>query len=305
MVSPDEWQQVQSRGGAVDLSRSVKLRLSGPDALRYLNGQVTNDIRRLTSGGDAMPACLCNHKGKLEAFVMISRTAEGTFLITADESLGDFLPLRLEKYLIADDALLEDVTNDYTLIHTWGEAAAPFREQTGVESLAFPANRFGEAGLDFWLPARSAAPELPFTPARTLETLRIDRGIPAWEPDLSAGILPPEAGLDTFAIDYHKGCYTGQEVISRIRSVGKVNRLLLPFIAAGGASLEAGWELSTLNAGGQPVAVGHLTSAAWHPTLQTGIALGYLKRGAPGILHAGPPGAPPVAVVESRKTLDD
>ena len=305
MITAEEWAQLERHGGIIDLSRSVKLRLSGPDALRYLNGQVTNDVRRLGKDVESMPACLCNHKGKLEAFVIISRDTAGAFYITADEALREFLPLRLEKYLIADDAKLEDLSDAFDLVHAWGEAAASRSScQTGSPG-AFAANRLRSRGIDIWFPA-SEAPDMHFVSTKTLETLRIDRGIPAWVPELSQGILPPEARLDADAIDYYKGCYTGQEVISRIRSVGKVNRLLVSLAAKDGRKLEAGWELCSTNESGASVSVGSITSAAWHPALQTGIALGFVKRSAAdGELLAGPPDAGPSATVEIRKTLDD
>ena len=306
MITANEWAHLERHGGIVDLSRLVKLRLSGPDALRYLNGQVTNDVRRLGQGVDSMPACLCNHKGKLEAFVMINRDAVGTFYISADEALRDFLPLRMEKYLIADDAVLEDVTEAFSLVHAWGEAAAQLvRPHQGESPGSLSANRLRAPGVDVWLPVGGNR-AFDFVREEALETLRIDRGIPAWVPELSGGILPPEARLDSSAIDYYKGCYTGQEVISRIRSVGKVNRLLVSLAAGGGEKLQAGWELFATGEEGVPASAGNITSAAWHPVLQTGIALGFVKRGAAdGQLRAGPPGAAPAITVEIRKTLDD
>ncbi len=58
---------------------------------------------------------------------------------------------------------------------------------------------------------------------------RIGRGIPKWGAEITEGMLPPEAGLDATDISYSKGCYIGQEVISRIKSAGKVNRRLVKF----------------------------------------------------------------------------
>lgn len=314
MLTSEEWGQFEASGGAMDLSRAVKLRLSGPDALRYLNGQVTNDVRRLAAG-ESMPACLCNHKGRLEALIVVSRDASGAFYISADEALREFLPLRMEKYLIADDASLEDVTAQFSLIHCFGPSCVnpvspPLHADS--ETLRFSATRMGTPGVDLWV--RASAREAPvaaagcdgITSPEAIETLRIDRGIPSWEPELSQGILPPEARLDESAIDYHKGCYTGQEVISRIRSVGQVNKKLQRLIVVGGGTVEPGWQLATEEDDGTTVPAGSITSAAWHPALNAGIALGYVKRGArTRRLLAGPAGGAPVTEVEIRKTLDD
>jgi len=289
--------QSPRNAGTLNLSAHVKLLLSGPDALRYLNGQVSNDVRQLAPG-ESQQACVCTHKGKLEALVMMSRAGENVFFISAEPALRDFLPVRMEKYLIADDAVLEEVTEKFALVHSFGEAAAP---QGGT---VFTASRMGVPGVDVWLPRGDAA-GLTFTDAAAVELLRIEHGIPAWEPELE-GILPPEARLEAVAIDYHKGCYTGQEVISRLRSVGQVNRRLERLAAESGARLEPGWLLFAAAEDGTRTAAGNVTSAAWHPVLEKCIALGYVKRSAAGAkLVAAPDADAPGVAVEIRKTLDD
>lgn len=294
-VTAEDWHRLEANGGMIDLSRGVKLRLTGPDALRYLNGQVSNDVRRIADGA-TMPACICTHKGKLEAFLQIARSGD-RFLITADEALRDFLPLRLEKYLIADDAVLSDVTDEYDLVHVFGPHAAP-------AGLASAAQRIRLPGSDVWMP-RGAAQSLAFTAPAIIEILRIDGGIPAWDSELAGGILPPEARLDESAIDYHKGCYTGQEVISRLRSVGQVNRKLERLTVPGG-TVEPGWLIVSRQEDDTLTNAGSITSAAWHPVRHEGIALGFVKRSSAGMpLLAMPPGGEPAGAVEIRKTLDD
>jgi tRNA-modifying protein YgfZ len=244
-ATPEDMTRLEQTGGLADLSTTVKLRLTGPDAERYLNGQVSQDVRKIPAGAAAW-ACVCTHKGKLEALVLIARTADG-FLISADAALAETLPARLEKYLIADDAVLEDVTEEFALVHGFGAPPLP-------DGIAFTVDRWGTPGTDVWLPRGTGKPA-EFSPAEALETLRIARGIPAWGPELSGDILPPEARLEERCVDYYKGCYTGQEVISRLRSVGKVNRLLHRLRAPAGVRLEAGWEIFS---GAEPA--GHITS---------------------------------------------
>jgi tRNA-modifying protein YgfZ len=272
MQEADAFTRLCTDGGLLDLTADVKLRLSGPDAERYLNGQVSQDVRRIPAGG-TLPACVCTHKGKLEALVYIARAADA-FFVSASAALRDFLPLRMEKYLIADDAVIEDVTDDFALIHALAPMPAP-------DGMIFAAARLGTAGTDVWLPRPEAA-QLSFSPAEAVETLRIARGIPSWEHELAAGILPPEARLEAACIDYHKGCYTGQEVISRMKTAAKVNRLLHQLTAE--SRMEPGWEVS-----GPEGAAGIITSAAWHPVEQRGMALAYLKRSTESCpLTAGP-----------------
>ena len=112
-----------------------------------------------------------------------------------------------------------------------------------------------------------------------LETLRVEAGVPRWGRELGEDTLPPEAGLDRTHIDYHKGCYIGQEIISRLKSVGHVNRQLSGFVVEDREPLQAGWRLYA--AGDESREVGVLTSAAWSFALDRPIALGYLKRGSP------------------------
>jgi folate-binding protein YgfZ len=117
-----------------------------------------------------------------------------------------------------------------------------------------------------------------FTPLddQLSETLRIEAGVPRWGAELDENTLPNEAGLDRDAIDYHKGCYVGQEVISRIKSVGHVNRSLRGFVSD--SPLAAGMQLFESNEAAEK-SVGHLTSAVWSFGLEKWAALGYLKRG--------------------------
>jgi folate-binding Fe-S cluster repair protein YgfZ len=201
-MTRDEWNELERRGGIIDLSRSVKLRLGGPDARRYLNGQVSNDVRQLGQDGDSLAACVCTHKGKLEAFVHISCDATGAFYLSADGALRESLPRRLEKYLISDDALLEEISDEWSLVHGWGEAAAGLREKYSNAdnrgALVFSANRLRAPGVDLWLPAGAAATDgMTFVSNDNLETVRIDRAIPAWGRELTEDILPPEARLDS------------------------------------------------------------------------------------------------------------
>jgi folate-binding protein YgfZ len=111
-----------------------------------------------------------------------------------------------------------------------------------------------------------------------LDNLRVEAGIPKWGAELNENTLPPEAGLDRTHIDYHKGCYIGQEVISRLKSIGHVNRRLVGFVSNSGAQLEAGWEIYPSAPNDSPPAAGTLTSAAWSFALEKPVALGYLRR---------------------------
>jgi folate-binding protein YgfZ len=132
---------------------------------------------------------------------------------------------------------------------------------------------------------------LPVLSEPLLELIRIEHGVPRWGRELDEGTLPPEAGLDRTHIDFHKGCYIGQEVISRLKSVGHVNRELRGFVSTDGVPLAAG---SRIFSAADPARdLGRLTSAAFSFALDRHIALGYLRRDAAGgEFLAAVPGAP-------------
>jgi folate-binding protein YgfZ len=285
------YEEFRARGGIVDLSDRLKLVLSGADRVRYLNGQVTSNVQKLAAGA-AQPACVTTAKGRLCAEIFITASLEALHL-DADPLLRDTLPARLERYIISDDATLADVTDEHRLFHLLPAPAeiGAFRE---IAITAARVNRFGKPGLDLLLtPARAVELWPQLAAAHVVldeslcELLRIEAGIPRWGRELGEDTLPPEAGLDRTHIDYHKGCYIGQEVISRIKSVGHVNRQLTGFVSANGAPLAAGAMLFTPSDAAR--AVGVLTSAAFSFALEKPIALGYLKRGTPtGELLARP-----------------
>src|SRR5437764_9141622 len=128
-----------------DLSARVKLRLSGTDAFRFLNGQITNNLAK-ASATSAIQASILNAKGKFAAHVFISKASDTAFLLDADPGLRDELPARLDRYIIADDVQIEDVTEKLSMFHLMTEspaiAAGPMQTVTS--------NRFGSIGSDLW-----------------------------------------------------------------------------------------------------------------------------------------------------------
>ncbi|HEV7405662.1 MAG TPA: glycine cleavage T C-terminal barrel domain-containing protein [Chthoniobacteraceae bacterium] len=316
-MSAEAYQHFRAHGGVFDLSRRTKLRLTGADRIRYLNGQVTANVTKLGAEA-ALPACVTTAKGKLSAEVCIAAGAGDSILVDADEVLRESLPARLERYIVADDVTLEDVTDTYALFHfllppSADEAFAAAMPQVPVATVR-RAHRYGRPGWDMWLEHKAGATgffgisEQPNGPRQLppdlAESIRIEAGIPRWGYELREDTLPPEAGLDGTHVDYAKGCYIGQEVISRIKSVGHVNRRLTGFLSTGGEPLQAGW--SVFAPGDSVKPIGELTSAAWSFALAKPVALGYLRRGSPsGALLARPAegGPPPVEVTPAELPL--
>lgn len=280
----EEYRHWREYGGIFDLSARAKLRITGQDRVRYLNGQVTANITRL--GADrALPACVTTAKGKLSAEIFSIATADA-LLIDAEAELRESLAQRLERYIVADDVTLEDVTEVYGLLHFIGAEPTLFLPAASSTAVIRESARLGARGRDVWLPREECSAVLHTLPkgnvphllsAELAEVVRLEAGVPRWGREFTEETLPPEAGLDRTHIDYAKGCYIGQEVISRLKSVGHVNRQLTGFVALSGEGLEAGWQIYTPE--NESKSVGNLTSAGWSFALAKPVALGYLRRG--------------------------
>ena len=247
--------------GFFEVQGRARFQLSGPDATRYLNGQVSIDITRLQPL-IARPACLLTAKGKLCALLQIWRDGDHLF-IECDESLAETVQTRLERYLIADDARLEPLPMPPVLNHIFGiEAPAG----------ALRINRTGLPGFD----ASEKNASLSASTPEQLALLRIVHGQPAWGVEINEDTLPQEARFEDTAVDFDKGCYVGQETVSRLKSVGRVNKRLHGFLGSLPSNLALPVRLHPL---GQPdTTAGHLTSTTPHFDIAQIAALGYLNR---------------------------
>jgi folate-binding protein YgfZ len=250
------------------LSSRARWRLTGPDRVRYLNGQVTSDVTGLKEGQVGY-AAVCTAKGRMEGDVYIAEHG-GEFFLDADGDLRESLGARLEKYLIADDAVFEDVTASWSLSHVFGAMAPPVPES----AFALRHARFGLPGHDVWIPGSDAVIMGDSVEADVVETLRLESGLPKWGAELTVNTLPPEAGPHLLAaISYTKGCYVGQETIARLKSVGHVNRTLVFLQSESTAFPAPGAKLMQ----GEKEA-GTVTSGGFSPRLDKGVALGYVPR---------------------------
>ena len=262
------------RGSFFDFSDRTKLRLTGSDRIRFINGQITNDIRK-AGESCAIAACVLNAKGKLNAFVLVSVAGDALF-IDADAALADTLVPRIERYIIADDVQIEDVTENFSLFHLIGDSPPE------IPGRIVSANRFGLPGFDIWAdPDRHAevhaglSAVLPWCDAECAELFRIEQGVPIWGAELSEDIIPVEANLEKHTIDYEKGCYIGQEVISRMKMSGQRNKSLCGLSSDGEAALATSMKLYAVEGEKE---VGWITSAIRSDRLGQSIALGYVKR---------------------------
>ncbi len=265
----------------VGIDHPALLEFRGPDAVRYLNGQLTQDVRKVAGTKVSLPSCVTDAKGRLQFRVWITESPEGNLWVEGEAGTAEALEARLTRYLIADDVEVHDLTGKYELIHLIGPEVPEPPE--GV--FARTSRRFNADGMDWCCPAGSGF-ELPegtdhlFGDA--LEDFRIRHGVPQWGRELEEGLLPPEAGLDATDISYHKGCYIGQEVISRIKYAGKVNKRLVRLDVPADLPVD---DLSLSDPDDREA--GRITSVS--PLASGGVrpALAFLKRGADRIRIAG------------------
>ncbi len=213
------------------------LRASGSDAFSFLQGQFTNDLRPLTRTG-AVYGLWLNLKGKVlaDSFVLRGATEE-EFWIGSYHSTAAVIRERLESHVIADDVAIEDQTERWAALAVFAPDAQALVScavaATGAKSFVYSGRRSREPHVE-WVfdAAKISEAQAQFAAARgfraaEIDQLRIEAAIPSVPADIGPGDLPNEAGLETDAISYTKGCYLGQEVMARLKSMGQVRRRLL------------------------------------------------------------------------------
>ena len=206
--------------------------------------------------------------------------------------LAASLAERLDGLIFAEDVQITDVSAEMPCVHLLGPAARvaalPIPVLPGGGVLV-PDHQYGVPGLVAYGPLDallaengldddlSSALEVNLD---TLNTVRIEAGVPRFLVDMTDETIPLEAGIEDRAISFTKGCYVGQEIIVRVttRGGGRVARKLvgLRLDLPGGAAADQPAAKTSIHSGDR--AIGHLTSATWSPTLAAHIALGYVHR---------------------------
>ena len=208
-----------------DHSAWTKLVLSGFDRKKFLNGLVTCDVFKLKAGEGGL-CCLLTPKGRLRAdFELYDRGED--LLMLATPLAGANLKEDLSKKLILSESTLADISLEYALFHLSG----PDEAVSGAEG--FPETRYADDGR--WLLVAAGAAEAlkkaSMTP-EAWEALRVRRGVPLYGVDMGEETIPQEAKLDA-AMTFDKGCYMGQETISRVHHMGHINKVLVRLKVSG------------------------------------------------------------------------
>lgn len=273
----------------IDLSTRGKLRVSGEDRARLLHAMSTNDIQNLQPG-DGLYAFFLTAQGRILADANIYNRGETLFLDTEPES-AEKLHSHLDKYIIADDATVEDETGQWAAIGLEGPHSLQYAEKLGISGrgekysvtdwgtgFVARAATSGPEGIRIFLPPtdkdrllrRFDELAIPNATPSEARIVRLENGIPRYGEDMTERYLVQETQA-THGVHFNKGCYLGQEIVERVRSRAQIHRLLTPVRIQNSSAPPAGTKLS---AEGKDVA--EITSAAYSPRLGEVVGLAYV-----------------------------
>ena len=297
---------VRNNVGIADVSYRGRHRLTGEDRAKFLHRIISNDIESLITGQGTY-AMLLTHRGKIIADLNITVLEDTISIDTASENTESLFN-ELDKYIIADDVELSDVTAETGAIAVHGPKSADLVQSVlGLNGLAALPERHncvreadgdfkhtivcvrtdstGEIGWTLYTAAEALAPLWETLMAEgvrfnvqpigwnALESLRIEAGVPRYGTELTDAVIPLEAELE-HAIDFEKGCYIGQEIVARMKYRGHPNRLLRGLEVDGKPIRKLQPNAKVFDGDKE---VGWVTSSTFAPTLTKEIALGYVR----------------------------
>jgi folate-binding protein YgfZ len=277
----DAYNHIRSGGaGFVEMPRGL-ITVSGKEAVQFLDGMITNDMKTLDDG-QQMLAAFPNAQGRLLAVVRVLREGE-RFLIETEEATRERVFQNLFRFTFAGDFFVEDLGEQFRYVEIFGPTQDVYNPKVGEKlpgSLAFES----KAGAANFVPDDLADNFRSFLKNENgcvvideglYETLRIESGIPKFGVDMDEMTIVPELGLEGM-ISYTKGCYIGQEIIARIHFRGHVAKQLTGLLSEpreGATGLSSGAELKSPDGKN----AGKVTSATFSPHLQKNIALAYVR----------------------------
>jgi folate-binding protein YgfZ len=297
-----EYAALRKTVGLMDTNYRSFFSFTGADRQRYVNAILTSNVRDLKPG-QGTAGLLLNPQGhilsEVETFLREDSILASSHAMIRERTFATF-----DKFIIMDDVTLEDVTDSLATLDLAGPNTAALLAEAGVATFAeMPLLAHEDVTLS-QIACRVVRRELAGHSAATLITgraqlqalwrellervgryggapagmealnaLRLECGIAWFGHDFDDKQIPHEAGLEHSHISYEKGCYTGQEIVERVRSRGHVNRRLTELGFSSGEAPAAGTKLLF---GGADA--GTVTSAALSPVLGRPIGLGYLRR---------------------------
>lgn len=258
-----EYSRVRSGAGAAFRQPRGLVAVWGKEAVQFLDGMITNDMKTLADGQEMLSA-FPNAQGRLLAVVRVLRQGD-RFLIETEGTTRDKVFQNLYRFTFAGDFFVEDLSDQYAYFELFNERDADggLRFSTGRSGgLFLPVGDAGDAALDGY---QSISPEV-------YEVLRIENGLPLYGVDMDETTIVPELGLDGL-ISYTKGCYIGQEIIARIHFRGHVAKSLTGLVFEANKIDREAAELFTMEGKN----AGKVTSVTYSPKLERTIALGFVR----------------------------
>jgi folate-binding protein YgfZ len=287
---PSGYDTLRDAAAWLDLSARGRIYASGDDRARLLHAMTTNQVQHLTPGTGCY-AFFLNAQGHIQADVNLL-CLEHRFLLDTESETRERVLGHLDKYIIADDVALEDVTATLACVAVEGPHAAAVLAAIGAPApdaeyaharweggIVERGSETGAPGFRIFMPSESkadwiarleSAGAIHATPDEA-RTVRLEHGRPRYGDDSFDTTLPQET-RQMHAVHFAKGCYIGQEIVERIRSRGHVNRLLVKLEVEGDAPLPGGTKVTAGVA-----EAGEITSSAFSPALGKVIALAYVR----------------------------
>jgi len=286
----------------VDTNWQAIFLLSGRDRMSYLHAISSQDIRALETGRGVL-ALLLNPQGHILAELEVYALPD-TLLVLSHGSVRERTVATLKKYVVGSQVRIDDQTEQMgslalegpqalsTLAETCGVALDEMPEMSAAASSVQGApcywlrrSHFGEPGAQlvvgrevlravwdkFLLEVRARGGEPIGMDA--LNTLRLEAGTPWFPADFNDGMIPQEAAIETTHVSFNKGCYTGQEIVERVRSRGHVNRKRVRLTFSAPTPPPPGTKLRK-----NGTEIGSVTSAALSPATGSAIGMGYVRR---------------------------
>ena len=270
-------------------SKRGLIEVSGAEAVRFLNGLITNDTAKLESY-EWMHAAFPNAQGRTLAVARVLRFGE-KFLFETEEATREKVFNNLFRFTFAGDFFVEDLSERYSCVSLRGNDFSNYKYKIPNENEIFAINfreaelfsikSFRSNGIDVFVPhakVEEFVEELSDSGAVEIgegaqEILRIESGVPLYGVDADETTIVSELGIEDL-ISYKKGCYIGQEIIARIHFRGHVAKRLTGLVLSDDSTsgLESA-ELKSLDGKN----AGRITSAAFSPALGKTIALAFVR----------------------------
>ena len=226
------------------------LQISGPDLDRFLQGQLTADVEKLGNGGTVL-AAHCDPKGRMHANFLLSRLDASTVIATLPRNNVANALAALQKYAVFSKVSIDEKSADYAAFTGRGIEALSQQVDGGLKVALNT-----QPGIDalLWVPTSqlTTKPDIvssvDWQNSDDWQQQRFDAGVAFISAATSGEIIPQMLNLDELGgISFDKGCYTGQEVIARLKYRGEVKRRCYRFCANDerGGALAAGTQLHT------------------------------------------------------------